>query len=116
MVEAFDVVQIIARICTPARATIVSAAHTCLAASSRVERVRLGDQDFPHERDQIIRTKWSRLSTTSAAQVTAFVDGGGAFIGTDTDTDSHGVSDPSGEAQGHWQCAHRGRSRHGFLP
>ena len=28
------------------------------------------------------------------------------------DTDSHGVSDPSGHAQGHFQRAHRGRSRH----
>ena len=34
---------------------------------------------------------------------------------TDTDTDSHGVSDPSGHARGHFQRAHRGRSRHGFL-
>ncbi len=31
------------------------------------------------------------------------------------DTDSHGVSDPSGHAQGPFQRAHRGRSRHGFL-
>ena len=31
---------------------------------------------------------------------------------TDTDTDSHGVSDPSGHARGHLQRAHRGRSRH----
>ncbi len=47
--------------------------------------------------------------TTSAAQVAAFMDGGGANITTDTDIDSHGVSDSSGQAQGHWQCAHRGR-------
>ncbi len=28
------------------------------------------------------------------------------------DTDSHGVSDPSGHARGHFERAHRGRSRH----
>ena len=28
------------------------------------------------------------------------------------DTDSHGVSDPSGHARGHFQRGHRGRSRH----
>jgi hypothetical protein len=38
---------------------------------------------------------------------------GGAIISADTDTDSHGVSDPSGHARGHFQRAHRGRSRHG---
>ena len=37
---------------------------------------------------------------------------GGAIISADTDTDSHGVSDPSGHARGHFQRAHRGRSRH----
>jgi hypothetical protein len=40
---------------------------------------------------------------------------GGAIISADTDTDSHGVSDLSGHARGHFQRAHRGRSRHGFL-
>ena len=37
---------------------------------------------------------------------------GGAIISADTDTDRHGVSDPSGHARGHFQRAHRGRSRH----
>ena len=50
--------------------------------------------------------------TASAAKVTAFVDRGGAIPSTNTDTDSHGVSDPSGQAGGHFQRAHRGRSRH----
>jgi hypothetical protein len=34
---------------------------------------------------------------------------------TDSDRDSHGVSDPSGRAEGHLGLAQRGRSRHGFL-
>lgn len=64
--------------------------------------MRLGDQDFPHERDQIVRTKLPRLRTTSAAELTTFVDRGGAITSTHTDTDSHGVSDPSGQARGHF--------------
>ena len=40
---------------------------------------------------------------------------GGAIRSADTATDSNGVSDPSGHARGHFQRAHRGRSRHGFL-
>ena len=46
---------------------------------------------------------------------TAFVNKGGAIPSTDTATDSHGVSDPSGHTRGHFQRAHWGRSRHGFL-
>lgn len=41
---------------------------------------------------------------------------GGALISADTDTDSHGVSDPSGHARGHFARAHRGRSRHVSCP
>jgi hypothetical protein len=33
-----------------------------------------------------------------------------------SDRDSHGVSDPSGQARGHIGRAQRGRSRHGLLP
>jgi len=115
MVGASDEVQLVALMRAQKRATIVTTAGAGSVASSRAERVRLCDQDFPHERDQIVRTKWPRLSTRSAAQFTAFVGQGGAIISTDTDTDSHGVSDPSGHARGHFQRAHRGRSRHGFL-
>ena len=43
------------------------------------------------------------------------VAAGGVVISTDADTDSHGVSDPSGQARGHFQRARRGRSRHGYL-
>jgi hypothetical protein len=34
----------------------------------------------------------------------------------DSDTGSHGVSDPSGQARGPFRRARRGRSRHGYLP
>ena len=60
--------------------------------------------------------KWPALSTRSVAQGTYLVDAGGAIISTETDSDSHGVSDPSGQARGHWPCAQRGRSRHGSYP
>ena len=74
MVGASDEVQLVALMRAQKRATIVTTAGAGSVASSRAERVRLCDQDFPHERDQIVRTKWSRLSTRSAAQFTAFVD------------------------------------------
>ena len=73
-------------------------------------------QNFPHERGQIVRTKWATISATSTCTITASADANGAFIDSDTDTGSHGVSDPSGQARGHCERAHRGRSRHGFLP
>ena len=115
MVGASDEVQLVALMRARKRATIVTTADAGSVASSRAERVRLCDQDFPHERDQIVRTKWPRLSTRSAARFTAFVDKAARSSDADTDTDSHGVSDPSGHARGHFQRAHRGRSRHGFL-
>ena len=62
---------------------------------------QLGDLDFPHEQDQIVRTKVARFEPSSAARVTDLVDADGAIISTDAGTDSHGVSDPSGQAQGH---------------
>jgi len=74
MVGASDEVQLVALMRAQKRATIVTAADAGSVASWRAERVRLCDQDFPHERDQIVRTKWPRLSTRSAAQFTAFVD------------------------------------------
>ena len=74
------------------------------------------DQDFPHQRDQIVRTKWATISAISAPQSPhAAGPQTTRIIGTDIGTDSHGVSDPSGHARGHFQRAHRGRSRHGFL-
>ena len=74
MVSASDEVQLVALMRAQKRATIVVTADAAAVASSRAERVRLCVQDFPHKRDQIVRTKWPRLSTTSAAQFTAFVD------------------------------------------
>ena len=73
---------------------------------------------------RISRTNGTRLSggsgprsaPTSPAQITARRDPDGTFIDSDTDSCSHGVSDPSGHARGHWTRAHRGRSRHGYLP
>jgi hypothetical protein len=38
-----------------------------------------------------------------------------ALIDSDIDTDSNGVSNPSGRARGRLKRAHRGRSRHGLL-
>ena len=73
MVGASDEVQLVALMRAQKRATIVTTTDAGSVASSRAERVRLCDQDFPHERDQIVRTKWPRLSTRSAAPFTAFV-------------------------------------------
>jgi hypothetical protein len=58
MVGASDEVQLVAVMRAQKRATIVTTAGGGSVASSRAERVRLCDQDFPHERDQIVRTKW----------------------------------------------------------
>ena len=74
MVGASDEVQLVALMRAQERATIVITVDAGSVASSRAERVRFCDQDFPHDRDQIVRTKWPRLSTRSAAQFTAFVD------------------------------------------
>ena len=60
MVGASDEVQLVALM----RDQNVQRSDTADAgsvASSRAERVRLWDQDFPHERDQIVRTKWPRF-------------------------------------------------------
>jgi hypothetical protein len=55
MVGASDDVQLGALMRAQERATIVIGAGVGSVASSRAERVRLCDQDFPHERDQIVR-------------------------------------------------------------
>ena len=41
---------------------------------SGAERVPFGDPNFPHERDQIVRTKWATIGATSATQITARLD------------------------------------------
>ena len=112
MVGASDEVQLVALMRAQKRATIVITVDAGSVASSRAEGVRLCDQDFPHERDQIVRTKWPRLSHQICGTIHRLCGQGGAIISADTDTDSHGVSDPSGHARGHFQRAHRGRSRH----
>jgi hypothetical protein len=55
MVDASDEVQLIALTRAHKRATFVFAADVGSVAQSRTERVRLCDQDFPHERDRIVR-------------------------------------------------------------
>ena len=55
-----------------------------------------------------------RSARTSTAETRRSRTQARAFMDTDTGTGSHGVSDPSGQARGHFQRAHRGRSRHGL--
>ena len=64
MVGASDEVQLVALMRAQKRATIVTTAGAGSVASSRAERVRLRDQDFPHERDQIVRTIWFQSART----------------------------------------------------
>lgn len=85
------------------------------ATTSDAERVPFSDSDFPHERDQIVRTKCITIGDTSLPQITSDWTPNSALIDSDIDTDSYGVSDPSGRARGRLKRAHRGRSRHGYL-
>jgi hypothetical protein len=48
-------VQIVTLMRAERGATFVSASTPVSGASSRTEPVRLRDQDFPHERDRIVR-------------------------------------------------------------
>jgi len=115
MVGASDEVQLVALMRAQKRATIVITADAGSVASSRAERVRLCDQDFPHGRDQIVPDEVAPIEHQICGTIHHLCGQGGAIISADTDTGSHGVSDPSGHARGHFQRAHRGRSRHGFL-
>jgi hypothetical protein len=77
--------------------------------------VQFADQVFPHQQDQIVRTKGAMIASYLRHDHGAQPTAADAFIGSDISTDSHGVCDPSGHARGRFQRAHRGRSRHGFL-
>ena len=93
------------------------ATHTQhLAASLRAERVQFADQDVPARTgpdrpDNVGPDQRAYLRHDHAALPAADT----CTLDSDISTDSHGVSDPSGHARGHFQRAHRGRSRHGFL-
>jgi hypothetical protein len=110
-----DEVQIVAFMRAETGAAFVSARTLVSVASGRAERARLRDQVFPHERDQIVRKICVRSARTCGPDSQRFRDRPQTPRRPTQDIDSHGVSDPSGHAQGHFQRAHRGRSRHGFL-
>jgi len=114
IVGASDEVQLVALMRAQKRATIVTTAGAGSVESSRAELVRLCDHDFPHERDHR-PDEVAPIEHEICGTIHRLCGQGGAIISADTDTDSHGVSDPSGHARGHFQRAHRGRSRHGFL-
>ena len=95
MVGASDEVQLVALMRAQKRATIVTTAGAGSVASSRAERVRLCDQDFPHERDQIVRTKLAPIEHADLRHNSPPLWTRRRDIRRPTpDTDSHGVSDP----------------------
>jgi hypothetical protein len=77
---------------------------------------------LPCNRARIFRKNRSQTAYTTSPRSSAYLPQklrrAPAPIGTCTDdnlgTDSHGVSDPSGQARDRIQLAHRGRSRHGY--
>ena len=74
MVGASDAVQLVALMRAQKRATIVTTAGAGSVASSRAERVRLRDQDFPRERDQIVRKICVRSARTCGPDSGRFRD------------------------------------------
>lgn len=66
-------------------------------------------------RREIYRTTLATIGTSISRTIAARTSHIEARTDTESDTDSHGVSDPSGHAQDGIERANRGRSRHGFL-
>jgi hypothetical protein len=87
-----------------------------LATSRRGERVQFGGQNLPHEHGQIVREICVRFRVRMGSCFAAIPRLITDNQTTETGHRQRGVSDPSGHARGHFQRAHRGRSRHGFLP
>ena len=68
----------------------------------------------PDKRDQIVRTIGAAIERVRCREHAALLAADTCRPTTCSDRDSHGVSDPSGQARGHFGRAQRGRSRHGF--
>jgi hypothetical protein len=116
MVVACDVVRSLLR--SVASVNAGSVHRSCSPRTPDRSRDRARNQC--HFVNRISRTNASRLSGRSVLDsAREDVPDSWQFSGrntdaqaTDTDTDSHGVSDPSGHARGRWRRAHWGRSRH----
>jgi len=116
MVDESDDVQIVALMGALKLASIVSArtpriSRVIARGTSATWRPGFPARTGPVRPDEVAPIEHHICGTTHRV-----CGQGGAIISTDADTDSHGVTDPSGQAQGHWQCAHRGRSRHVSCP
>ena len=109
MVGASDEVELVALMRAQKRAAIATT-----RAPDQSRHRALNECDFVTrisrtERDQIVRTKWRRLSTRSAAQFTAFVDKA-ARSSTPKPTLTAMARSTPPDARGHFQRAHRGRT------
>ena len=111
MVGASDEVQLIALMPAQKRATIVTTAGAGSVTSSRAERVRLCDQDFPYERDQIAARSGPDSAPDLRHNLPPLWTGRRSSVPTPTLTASPATSPTRA---GHFHRAHR-RSRHGFL-
>jgi hypothetical protein len=80
------------------------------------EDASLVDRQFREIQDQFVQENVDAIARELRGEHNALLAGLPTIADTDCDRDSHGVSDPSGRARGHLGRAHRGRSRHGFLP
>ena len=88
-------------------------AHVATGCTIGRGRGPFSDPDLPQIETRLSRQTGPRSGRISPADDCCRWDATPALTDKDNDTDSHGVSDPSGQARDDFQRAYWGRSRHG---